>query len=108
MPKTDLVPFTDSHVHFWDFSQQDVEYAWLQPRVPHQMLGDIEGFKVRRFSVDEFTAQSRFQNVDRVVHVGVSSNPDPVRETGIPQPRILPPGGRRTCGRSNPSPERYS
>jgi predicted TIM-barrel fold metal-dependent hydrolase len=45
------------------------------------MLGDIEGFKVRRFSVEEFTAQSRFQNVERVIHVGVSSNSDPVMET---------------------------
>ena len=34
-----------------------------------------------RYAVDEFRAQSRFQNVSKAIHVGVSTSLDPVMET---------------------------
>ncbi|HWI32607.1 MAG TPA: amidohydrolase family protein, partial [Microbacterium sp.] len=68
---------------------------------PHPMLGDIEGFKVQRFSVDEFDAQSRFQNIDKVIHVGVTTNRDPVLETAwlqaLADERGLPSGIVARC-----------
>ena len=79
--ETGNLPFIDSHIHFWDLHHPPVEYAWLAPASTHPMIGDIDGLKVQRFAVEEFVAQSRFQNVLKAVHVGVSTNPDPVIET---------------------------
>lgn len=78
---TELTPFVDSHIHFWDLHRPPVEYAWLAPDSTHPMIGDIDGLKVQRFAVEELISQSRFQNVTKAVHVGVSTNPDPVIET---------------------------
>ena len=79
--ETQLSPVIDSHIHFWDLHRPPVEYAWLGPDSTHPMIGDIDGLKVQRFAVKEFISQSRFQNVTKAVHVGVSTNPDPVTET---------------------------
>ncbi len=76
-----MLPFVDSHIHFWDLYHPPVEYAWLGPDSTHPMIGDIDGLKVQRFAVGEFLSQSRFQNVVKAVHVAVSTNPDPVTET---------------------------
>jgi predicted TIM-barrel fold metal-dependent hydrolase len=74
-------PFIDGHVHFWDLKSRELEYGWLKADAVHPMLGDIDGLKVVRYSIDEFEAQSRFQHVPKAVHVGVSTNADPVVET---------------------------
>jgi predicted TIM-barrel fold metal-dependent hydrolase len=74
-------PLVDSHVHFWDLKNPELEYSWLDTDAVHPMIGDIDGLKVIRFSTDEFEAQSRFQNVTKVIHVGISTNADPVIET---------------------------
>lgn len=80
MPAVDA-PIIDSHVHFWNLADSAVEYSWLGPGTMHPSIGDIEGLKVTRFSSDEFVAQSRFANVSKAIHVGVSTNADPVVET---------------------------
>lgn len=80
MPAVDA-PIVDSHVHFWKLADSAVEYSWLGPGTTHPAIGDIEGLKVTRFSSDEFIAQSRFQNVSKAIHVGVSTTADPVVET---------------------------
>ena len=68
-------------MHFWDLSNESVDYAWLQPGVPHPMLGDIEGLKVRRYATDEYVADTRFHNVTKSVHTQVATSSDPVAET---------------------------
>ena len=80
MPAVEI-PFVDSHVHFWQLSNSPVEYAWLGPGTTHPSIGDIEGLKVTRFAAQEFISQSRYQNVVKAVHVGVSTTADPAVET---------------------------
>jgi predicted TIM-barrel fold metal-dependent hydrolase len=75
------LPFVDSHMHFWDLSHDTVEYAWLQPGVPHPALGDIEGLKARRYATEEYVADTRFNNVIKSVHTQVATTADPVEET---------------------------
>lgn len=78
---TTIPPFVDGHVHFWNLRHPDVSYEWLGPDTTHPMIGDIDGLKIQRFAAEEFSAQSRFQNVTKAVHIGVSTNADPVIET---------------------------
>jgi predicted TIM-barrel fold metal-dependent hydrolase len=80
MPPVDA-PIVDGHVHFWNLADPVVDYAWLGPGTTHPSLGDIEGLKVTRFAAGELLAQSRFQRVTKAIHVGVSTNADPVLET---------------------------
>ena len=80
MPAVDA-PIVDGHVHFWKLTGSGVEYEWLGPGTTHPSIGDIEGLKVPRFASEEFISQSRFSNVSKVVHVGVSTNADRVVET---------------------------
>ena len=74
--------FVDSHVHFWNLKDPSLRYVWLDAEQEHPVLGDIDGLKVLRYSADEYVAETRFQNVTKVVHVqaaiGIS---DPVNET---------------------------
>ena len=80
MPAVDA-PFVDGHVHFWKLADSGVEYAWLGPGTTHPTIGDIEGLKTTRFAAEEFISQSRFQRATKAIHVGVSTNADPVAET---------------------------
>lgn len=76
------LPLVDTHVHFWDLQDPDLYYAWLQPDWIHPILGDINGMKNQRYSADEYIAQTRFQNVSKVVHVQAAIGiDDPVAET---------------------------
>jgi predicted TIM-barrel fold metal-dependent hydrolase len=76
-----LIPFVDTHLHFWDPTRSTLPYTFLETDEPHSIIGDIDAVRVRRFSVDEYRAQSRFQNVSKTIHVQVSSAEDPVDET---------------------------
>ncbi len=73
--------FVDSHCHFWDLTNPNVEYAWLGPGTTHNILGDIEGLKVTRYAVEEYRADTRFHGVEKVIHVQVATTADPVAET---------------------------
>lgn len=75
-------PFVDTHVHFWDLKDPLLRYAWLEPDWIHPILGNIDGLKVLRYSADEFIAETRFQNVSKIVHVQAAIGiDDPVEET---------------------------
>ncbi len=77
-----LVPFIDTHVHFWDLNHPELTYGWLQPQVPHPILGDIEGMKHQRFDAGHLWAEARFAGVEAFVHVQAAvGTPDPVVET---------------------------
>lgn len=76
------IPFVDSHVHYWDLQDPELTYSWLAPDWVHPILGDINGFKTQKYTADEYIAQSRFQNVSKVVHVQAALGiDDPVKET---------------------------
>jgi predicted TIM-barrel fold metal-dependent hydrolase len=90
------IPFTDTHVHFWDLRSRTLRYDWLSPDAQDARLGDIGAIKSQRYWPEDFVAESRFQNVTGVVHVQAAlGSPDPVQETrwlqeladvsGIPQ-----------------------
>jgi predicted TIM-barrel fold metal-dependent hydrolase len=74
--------FTDTHVHFFDMRIPELRYDWLVPEAEDPDLGDYSAIKGQRFWADDFAAETRFQNVGRVVHVQAAvGTPDPVDET---------------------------
>lgn len=81
MPES-RVPFVDTHVHFWNLAHDELTYGWLQPGVPHPILGDIEAIKQQRFDASHLWAEARFAGVEAFVHVQAAvGTPDPVAET---------------------------
>lgn len=78
----DVIPFVDTHVHFWDLAHSELTYGWLEPGVPHPILGDIEGIKHQRFDMTHLWAEARYAHVEAVVHVQAAvGTVDPVAET---------------------------
>ncbi len=77
------LPFTDSHVHFHDLRDPNLHYSWLLPDVPEDPdMGDYSAIRSERYWADDFIAETRFQNVDRVIHVQAATGiDDPVEET---------------------------
>jgi predicted TIM-barrel fold metal-dependent hydrolase len=77
------LPFTETHVHFHDFSHPTLRWDWLLPESePDPDLGDYGAIKAQRYLPDDFLAETRFANVERVVHVQAAvGSPDPVEET---------------------------
>jgi predicted TIM-barrel fold metal-dependent hydrolase len=77
--------FTDTHVHFHDLKEPALTYAWLRPEDPSDSpddLGPFGAIKSERYHADDFVAETRFANVDRVVHVQAAiGTEDPVEET---------------------------
>lgn len=75
-------PFTDTHVHFYDFNLADLTWSWLLPEAVDSELGDYDAIKSRRYVAEDFLSETRFHNVSRVVHVQAAiGSPDPVLET---------------------------
>jgi predicted TIM-barrel fold metal-dependent hydrolase len=76
------LPFVDTHVHYWDLKDPSLKYAWLERDWVHPVLGDIDGLKVLKYMVEQFIAETRFQNVSKCVHVQAAIGiADPVEET---------------------------
>ena len=77
------LPFTETHVHFHDFSHPTLRWDWLLPEAePDPDLGDYSAIKAHRYLPDDFLAETRFQDVERVIHVQAAiGSPDPVEET---------------------------
>jgi predicted TIM-barrel fold metal-dependent hydrolase len=76
------LPFTDTHVHFHDLQHPGLRYDWLEPEGEDIVLDDYGAIKALRYWADDFTAETRFHNVERVVHVqAATGTPDPVAET---------------------------
>jgi predicted TIM-barrel fold metal-dependent hydrolase len=76
-------PFTDTHVHFHDLREPQLHYSWLLHGLEDdELLGDYGAIKAERYWADDFVAETRFQNVERVVHVQAAVGiEDPVEET---------------------------
>lgn len=77
------LPFTDSHVHFYDLQNPALHYAWLLPEFPPDpILGDHGPIKAQRYWADDFLAETRLHNVERVIHSEAAQGiEDPVEET---------------------------
>jgi predicted TIM-barrel fold metal-dependent hydrolase len=75
--------FTDTHVHFHDLREPGLRYSWLEPgNEPDSVLGDYAAIRSERYWADDFIAETRFQNVPRVIHVQAALGiADPVEET---------------------------
>ncbi len=76
-------PFTETHAHFHDNRPPQLHYDWLIPGAdPDPDLGDYAAIRSERYWPDDFLAETRFQNVERVVHVQAAiGTEDPVAET---------------------------
>ena len=76
------IPFVDTHVHFYDLRKKDFVYSWLQPEFTHPIIGDINAIKTLVYEATAFSAEGRFANVTKIVHVQAALGaPDPVGET---------------------------
>jgi predicted TIM-barrel fold metal-dependent hydrolase len=79
------LPFTDTHVHFFDMREEELTYSWLAPGGDDEeaeVLGDYAAIRAERYWADDFAAEVRFQNVERVVHVQAALGiKDPIEET---------------------------
>lgn len=79
------LPFTDTHVHFFDMREEELTYVWLEPggdADEAEVIGDYAAIRAERYWADDFQAEVRFQNVERVVHVQAALGiKDPVEET---------------------------
>jgi predicted TIM-barrel fold metal-dependent hydrolase len=77
-----MLPFADSHVHFYDLRNRALRYEWLTPEAADPELGDHSAIKSARYWADDFVAETRFQNVEKVIHVQAAlGSADPVEET---------------------------
>jgi predicted TIM-barrel fold metal-dependent hydrolase len=78
-------PFVDTHVHFFDMREQQLRYAWLElggDPGEAEVLGDYAAIRAERYWAEDFVAETRFHNVERVVHVQAAiGSRDPVEET---------------------------
>jgi len=43
------LPFTDSHVHFYDLTNPRLRYDWLEPEGEDPNLGDYSAIKAARY-----------------------------------------------------------
>jgi predicted TIM-barrel fold metal-dependent hydrolase len=110
------IPFTDAHVHFYDVRIPELHYHNFLPETPADpILGDHSAIKAQRYWADDFIAQTRLHNVERVIHAECANGiEDPVQETrwlqafadrlGVPhgivaQASLVAPNARETLER---------
>lgn len=76
-------PFADTHVHFHDMTHPSLRYAWLEWGAPVDPTeGDSGAIRALHYRAEDFLAETRFQNVSKVVHVQAAiGSADPVEET---------------------------
>lgn len=78
------LPFVDTHVHFFDLKKPELRYSWLEPDAPEltDTIGPLDAIRADRYWAEDFIAETRFQNVAKVVHVQAAlGTDDPVQET---------------------------
>jgi predicted TIM-barrel fold metal-dependent hydrolase len=78
----DRLPFTDTHVHFHDLAHATLRWDWLAPGAPPaETIGDYSAIQAQRYVAEDFLAETRFHNVERVIHVQAALGSDPLEET---------------------------
>lgn len=77
--------FVDTHVHFHDLAHPELRYDWLRPGGdPDEaaIVGEYGAIRAERYRAEDFLAETRFQDVAKVVHVQCAiGTADPVAET---------------------------
>ena len=72
------LPVVDAHIHFWDLEHH--RYPWLEPAEPAGPFGKTSAIR-KTYQLDDYLADSRYQNVVRMVHVEAGWDPaDPMGE----------------------------
>lgn len=72
----------DSHFHLWDRSTPGLTWSWLEPGVPHPLLGDIAPLQQREYVIEDYIQDATASGVSKAVHVQAAiGSADPVRET---------------------------
>jgi predicted TIM-barrel fold metal-dependent hydrolase len=69
------MPFTDTHVHFFDMREPELAYDFLGPGGDPDrtaFVGVYSAMRAERYWADDSIAETRFQNVERVVHMQAS------------------------------------
>jgi predicted TIM-barrel fold metal-dependent hydrolase len=79
------LPFTDAHMHLWDSREPGLKYYWLAPGGDPgetEIMGEYGAVRCERYTAEDYIAETRFQNVDCVIHVqSADANPaDPLVE----------------------------
>ena len=79
------LPFVDTHVHFYDLRAPQLRYDWLAPGGDPgetELVGDYGAIRAEHYRAEDFLAETRFRNVEKVVHVQAAIGiEDPVQET---------------------------
>lgn len=76
------LPFVDTHFHLHDLKRPELRYSWLERDAVHGLLGDIDVLKAQHYWIDDYIAETRFQNVKKAIHVQAAlGTADPVDET---------------------------
>ena len=76
------VPFTDAHVHFWDHSQADLRWLFLEPGFEHPRLKGTQRLDAPRYTPAELRAEAGAAAPTKVVHIQcAAATPDPFRES---------------------------
>jgi predicted TIM-barrel fold metal-dependent hydrolase len=78
------IAFVDTHVHFHDFSHPTLRWDWLRPGQPPatETIGEYGPIQAQRYTAEDFLAETRFHNVEAVIHVQAAlGSADPVEET---------------------------
>jgi predicted TIM-barrel fold metal-dependent hydrolase len=77
------IPFTDTHVHFHDLTEPSLEYSWLDrggDPAETEGLGEYGAIRSERYWPQDFLAEARRHDLDKVIHVQNATGPDPVTE----------------------------
>ena len=76
------LPFVDTHVHFWDLKDPELEYNWLTWDATNEVFPNVDALKAPLYGAAEYMAETRFHNVTKCVHVQAAVGiQDPIAET---------------------------
>ena len=89
--------FVDAHVHFFDLQEPNLRYSWLQPDVRElDPIGPVGALQSQRYWPEDFIAESRFNDVEAVIHVDAASDHPNGRGDTL-DPGLQRPSRRAAC-----------
>jgi predicted TIM-barrel fold metal-dependent hydrolase len=83
--------FIDAHIHVYDLGHPTLRYSWLERDFIHPVIGNIDGIKTYRYTLDNFNAETRFAGVVGAVHVQAAlGSADPAQESEFVNGQLQP------------------